>query len=91
MTIRDLNPGATIQMLGEQILIADKQTRKMGIRQITEFRVIRGCCKNGLWVGAAQVQNWLDRAQMIDNPISDDDDTRAVDLVAEAHCQNVGK
>ncbi len=71
MTIRDLNVGATIQMLGEQIYIDDKQTRKMGVREITEFRVRRGKEKTALWMVAAQVQNWLDRAQWVENPIED--------------------
>lgn len=68
MTIRELNPGATIQMLGEQIYIEDKQTKTIGVRTITEFRVRRGKEKSSLWIVAAQVQNWLDRAQWIDNP-----------------------
>jgi hypothetical protein len=67
MTISDLNPGATIQMLGEQIYIDAKQTRKVGIREVTEFRVRRGRQTTALWTVAAQVQNWLDRAQWIEN------------------------
>ena len=71
MTIHDLKPGATIQMLGEQIYIDDRQTRKVGVREITEFRVRRGNQREALWVVAAQVQNWLDRAQWIENPESE--------------------
>ena len=71
MTIHDLKPGATIQMLGEQIYIDDRQTRKVGVREITEFRVRRGNQHEALWVVAAQVQDWLDRAQWIENPESE--------------------
>lgn len=71
MTIRDLNPGATIQMPGEHIYVDDKQTRTVGVREITEFRIRRGKQTTSLWTVAAQVQNWLDRAQCIDNPILD--------------------
>jgi hypothetical protein len=71
MTIRDLNPGATIHMLGEQIYIDDKQVRTVGVRVTTEFRIRRGKQTASLWTVAAQVQNWLDRAQCIDNPILD--------------------
>jgi hypothetical protein len=71
MTIRDLNPGAVIQMIGEQIYIDAKQTRQIGIREVTEFRVRRGNQKSAIWTGAAQVQNWLDRAQWIENPEND--------------------
>lgn len=71
MTTRDLNPGATIQMLGEQIYIDGKQTRKLGVREITEFRVRRGNQRESIWTVAAQVQGWLDRAQWIENPLSE--------------------
>ena len=71
MTIHDLKPGATIQMLGEQIYIDDRQTRKVGVREITEFRVRRGNQRLALWVVAAQAQDWLDRAQWIENPESE--------------------
>lgn len=74
MTIRDLNPGAIIQMLAEQIYIDDKQTCKVGIREVTEFRVRRGNQRTALWTGAAQVQSWLDRAQWIENPEDEDGD-----------------
>lgn len=72
MTIRDLNPGATIAMIGEEIIIADKATRRIGPRFITEFKVLRTCCRicrSGLWVSGAQVQQWLDTARWIENPI----------------------
>jgi len=69
MTIRDLNPGAEIERIGETIKIADKQTRTMGVRTITEFKVVRACCKSGLWVTGAQVQQWLDTAISISNPV----------------------
>ena len=68
MTIRDLNPGAVIGRIGEEILIADKAQRKVGVRVITEFKVIRTCCKCGLWVTGQQVQQWLDTACFVDNP-----------------------
>ena len=69
MTIRDLNVGAIIQMLSEQIYIDGKQTHRIGVREVTEFRIRRGHQKIGIWTAAAQVQNWLDRAQWVENPI----------------------
>jgi hypothetical protein len=72
MTVRDLQPGATIQMLGEQIYITDKQTRQMGVRSVTEFRARRGRQKDELWYVSAMVQGWLDRAQWIENPLPDE-------------------
>jgi len=69
MTFSQLNAGATIQRIGEEIYVDDKQTRKMGVRTITEFRVRRGREKTALWVSSAQVQQWLDTAQGIENPL----------------------
>lgn len=73
MTIRDLNPGATIQMLGEQIYIEDKQTCPRGVKLITEFKVRRGKQTSAIWTSAGQVQNWLDRSQWVENPILEDE------------------
>jgi hypothetical protein len=71
MTIHDLQPGSTIGRIGEEIFIADKSQRKVGVRTITEFKVIRGCCKSGLWVTGQQVQQWLDTARFVENPLMD--------------------
>lgn len=69
MTIRDLLPGSTITRIGEEIYVVDKAQRKMGVRVITEFRVRRGLEKTALWVTGAQVQQWLDTALAIENPL----------------------
>jgi hypothetical protein len=71
MTVRDLNPGATIQMLSEQIYVDDRQNHKVGVRDVLEFRIRRGNQRTALWTSATQVQNWLDRAQWIENPLTE--------------------
>jgi hypothetical protein len=68
MTIGQLNIGAVIGRIGEEIRIAGKAQRTVGVRTITEFKVVRACCKDGLWVTGAQVQQWLDTASFVDNP-----------------------
>ena len=72
MTFGQLNIGAEIERIGETIYVADKQTRQVGVRTVTEFKVVRGCCKDGLWVTAAQVQQWLDAAVSVLNPESEE-------------------
>lgn len=70
MTIGQLNVGAIIGRIGEEIRIADKAQRTVGVRTITEFKVVRPCCTGGLWVTGAQVQQWLDTATFVDNPLA---------------------
>lgn len=72
MTIRDLKPGAIIQMLGEQVYIDAKQTTQVGVRSFLEFKVRRGNQTTALWTSGAIVQGYLDRAQWIENPLPDE-------------------
>jgi hypothetical protein len=65
MTIRDLEPGAVIARIGEEIYIDDKQQHTVGARTVTEFRVRRGLQKTALWVTGAQVQQWLGTCQAV--------------------------
>jgi len=61
----NLQVGAIIQMLGERLIVLDRQIHpRFGL----EFRIKRGRDRTPLWYSWRHVATWLASAEYIDNP-----------------------